>query len=232
MAPDDGPVRAAPAEPGAALGRADWVGAGRRLLIAEGIEAVKVTRLAEALGVTRGSFYWHFRNRADLLDALLRLWAGQNTRAVVEAADAALDLAAGILGLFDVWVDTGRFDPAFDAAMRDWARRSAKVRKAVEAADAARIEAIAALFARSGYPRDEAFIRARIIYFTQVGYYALGIRETMTRRLGFLERYYEGFTGRALAPALAEAHRARHLRRQARARSARTAAPRRERTRT
>jgi AcrR family transcriptional regulator len=215
---DEGVMRLAEdgAEGGGGLTRADWIGAARGLLIAEGIDAVKVTRLAGRLGVTRGGFYWHFADRADLLDALLDLWTGQNTRAVIDAADSALDLAGGILALFDVWVDAARFDPAFDAAMRDWARRSPKVRKAVEAADTARVEAIAELFARSGYDADDAFIRARIIYFTQVGYYALHIHETMTRRLGYLERYYESFTGRRLAPEVAAAHRARHLRREKR----------------
>ena len=201
---------------GATLARTDWIRAAKALLVAEGIDAVKVTRLADALGVSRGSFYWHFQDRADLLDALLGLWERQNTRAVVDAVDAALDLTSGILGLFDVWVDADRFDPALDAAMRDWARRSAKVREAVETADDARIHGIAGLFTRSGYDPTEAFIRARIIYFTQIGYYALGIRETPGRRMSYLESYFEGFTGRKLPPAIAEAYRARHLRLQAR----------------
>ena len=204
------------ADSGASLARADWIAAARTLLVAEGVDAVKVTRLAEALGVTRGSFYWHFADRADLLDALLELWERLNTRAVIEAAEGALDLTTGILSLFDVWVDVARFDPALDGAMRDWARRSAKVRKAVEAADDARVRAIAALFTRSGYDATEAFIRARIIYFTQIGYYALGIRETLMQRLGYLEGYFDGFTGRKLPAEIAEAHRARHMRLKAR----------------
>jgi AcrR family transcriptional regulator len=204
------------AESGASLARADWIASARALLVAEGVDAVKVTRLAEALGVTRGSFYWHFADRADLLDALLAQWERQNTRAVVEAVEGALDLTGGILGLFDVWVDEARFDPALDGAVRDWARRAPKVRKAVEKADDARVRAIADLFARSGYDAAEAFIRARIIYFTQIGYYALGIRETPAQRLGYLEGYFDGFTGRKLPAEIAAAHRARHLRLQAR----------------
>src|SRR3546814_18026331 len=105
------------------------------------IDSLKITRRAAALGVTRGGFYWHFRDRADLLDAVLAQWERQNTRAIVGAADAALDLTSGILALFDVWVDAERFDPTLDGAMRDWARRSAKVRRAVEKADARRVEA-------------------------------------------------------------------------------------------
>lgn len=206
------PVMAGDAAGGATLARADWIAAARTVLVAEGVDAVKVTRLADALGVTRGSFYWHFADRADLLDALLEQWERQNTRAVVEAADGALDLIGGILGLFDVWVDEARFDPALDGAVRDWARREGKVRKAMEKADDARVRAIAALFARAGYGAAEAFIRARIIYFTQIGYYALGISETLTRRMGYLESYFEGFTGRKLPAEIADAYRARHMR--------------------
>ncbi len=205
-------VTEATAPGGAALGRRDWIAAARRLLVAEGLEAVKITRLAEALGVTRGSFYWHFTDRADLLDALLALWERQNTRAVVEAAESALDLTSGVLALFDVWVDAARFDPALDGAVREWARRAARVRKAVQRADDARVAAIADLFARSGYDAGEAFIRARIIYFTQTGYYALGIAETLMERMRYLEGYFEGFTGRVLPSGVAEAYRARQSR--------------------
>jgi AcrR family transcriptional regulator len=204
------------AESAATLGRADWIAAARILLVAEGIDAVKVTRLAETLAVTRGSFYWHFTDRADLLDALLAGWERQNTRAVIDAVDDALDLTSGILALCDVWVDVERFDPALDGAIRDWARRSATVRRSVERADTARVDAIGDLFARNGYEATEAFIRARIIYFTQIGYYALGLRETTAQRLSYLEGYFEGFTGRKLAPDIAEAYRARHLRLQER----------------
>ena len=103
---------------GGGMSRADWIGAARALLVAEGIEAVKILRLADRLGVSRGSFYWHFTDRADLLEALLALWTRQNTRAVIDAADGALDLTAGILSLFDVWVDTERFDARLKRAAR------------------------------------------------------------------------------------------------------------------
>jgi AcrR family transcriptional regulator len=199
-------------EESGALGRADWLAAAQELLVSRGVDAVRITRMAEQLGVTRGSFYWHFKNRDELLDGLLGLWEAKNTRAVIEAAEDALDLTTGILGLFDVWIDVRRFDPRLDSALRDWARKSAKVRQAVEAADAARVSAVAALFARNGYGADEAVVRARIIYFSQVGYYALDLQETLLQRFKYLEAYFEGFTGRSLGPKIARAYRAKHLR--------------------
>ncbi len=201
-----------PTERPGALGRADWLRAAEEILVARGVEAVRITRLAEELGVTRGSFYWHFKDRGALLDALIARWETKNTRAVIEAAEDALDLTGGILALFDVWIDVRRFDPRLDSALRDWARRSAAVREAVEAADKARLRAIAELFTRNGYDEADAMVRARIIYFGQVGYYALGIRETLLERFKYLEAYFEGFTGRPLDPAVAEAYRAKHLR--------------------
>ena len=191
--------------------REDWIEAGLGLLVSKGVDAVRITRLADTLGVTRGSFYWHFKDRDDLLEELIGRWLRANTAAITAAADGALDLTSGILALFETWLEAERFDPRLDSAMRDWARRSAKVRAAVQAADDERVRAIADLFARNGYADTDAFIRARIIYFTQVGYYALGIREPMAKRFHYLEAYFEGFSGQTLDPNIAAAYRAKHL---------------------
>ncbi len=193
------------------LGRTDWIGAALGLLIEEGIDAVRITRLAEALDVTRGSFYWHFKDRDDLCAAMMAYWERTNTAAVLSAVENSGTLADGILALFDAWLDIARFDPKLDSAMRDWARRSDDVRRAVEQADTARVDAITDLFAAHGYAPAEARIRARVIYFGQVGYYALDIEETLVQRLDNLETYYLAFTGRDLDPELARRYRDRHL---------------------
>ncbi len=196
---------------GQTLGRGDWIEAALKLLMDEGESAVRITRLAEALGVTRGGFYWHFKDRADLLDALLQTWSNMNTKGMVEAVQEADDLTSAVLDLFAVWIDRRRFDPRLDSALREWARRSEKVKRAVKKADDRRVEALARAFERAGFEPTEALIRARILYFTQVGYYALDLRETLVKRLGFLEAYFLGFTGEALDPKRAEAFRRRHL---------------------
>lgn len=193
------------------LGRTEWLSAALRLFIEEGIGALRITRLAEELSVTRGSFYWHFKDRGELLAAITAFWKRKNTAAVVTAVEEARSLSDGVLRLFDAWVDPDSFDPRLDIAMREWARRSDAIRAAVEAADARRIDAITAFYRRFGYPMPDAFIRARVIYFTQLGYYALEVQEPMTERLGYLEAYYESFTGRRLGAKAAAAYRARHL---------------------
>ena len=190
----------------------DWINAALKLLISRGAEAVRITLLAESLGVSRGSFYWHFKDRDALLDALLDHWRNKNTAAVVSAMNDEQMLADGILNLFAVWIHFELFDPKLDSAMRDWGRQSRKVRRAVEAADEERVAAIAALFERNGFSKKLALVRARVLYFTQVGYYSMSIEETLVERMGNLEAYYEAFTGRKLNPAMAKEFRDRHLR--------------------
>ena len=195
----------------APLTRADWLAAAIRIFIAEGVASVRITRLADELKMTRGSFYWHFADRDDLLAAIVEFWARKNTRAVVAACDGIDELDLGVLALFDAWIDPDIFDPRLDLAIREWARRDAAIRKLVAKADDKRIEAICALYCRSGVAKREAFIRARVIYFTQIGYYALEVKETLAERLGYFESYYLSFTGRSLAPAAAAAYRRKHL---------------------
>jgi AcrR family transcriptional regulator len=178
------------------LSAQDWIKAARAAFIDGGIEAVKVDRLALSLGVTRGSFYWHFRSRAALLDALLRDWADSNTTPIVRAVEAAGDDGhARMLALIRTWIDETNFSPAYDSAVRDWARRSQRVAAAVRRIDARRIALLDSTFRRFGYPPDEALIRARVTYFHQVGYYALAIRETKRKRLALLPLYYRALTG-------------------------------------
>lgn len=192
------------------LGRVDWITAAMALLIDEGIDAVRITRLAENLSVTRGSFYWHFKDRDDLLAALRRGWEQRNTPAVQEAVENADTLAEGVLGIFDAWLIAGRFDAQLDHAMRAWAKTDPDIAAAVDDADRIRIGEIAAMFETHGFEDDEALIRARVLYFAQIGFYALGEHEPLSERSPYLETYFQCFTGRTLDPAIAAEFRAKH----------------------
>ena len=191
------------------LQRFDWLLAALEVFVAQGIEAVRITRLADDLGVTRGSFYWHFSNRNDLIDALVEYWRDKNTQAIVEAMEKATSLSDGIFRLFDTCLDTGLFDPRLDLAIREWARRSETIRLAVDDADTIRVQSITDFFTRFDYPMPQAFIRARVIYFAQIGFYALDVKEPLATRVSYTEAYFESFTGRRLAPEGADAFRKR-----------------------
>lgn len=196
------------------LQRDDWIVAGLRVLIDEGIDAVQITRLARDLDVTRGSFYWHFKGREDLLAALLAEWRARNTFVMVDVLEKATSLEAGILDLFFVWTDHSQFDPDLDLAVRNWGYGDHQVRQFVSAEDDNRIDAITRFFNRNGYPSPEAFIRARVIYFTQLSYYALRITEPMEERLSYLAAYFQCFTGRDIDDSVTEAFRTRLIKRE------------------
>ncbi len=177
------------------LTRNDWIKAALDALIADGVEAVQITTLSKSLGVTRGSFYWHFENRNALLTALLEEWRAKNSDMMAEALTKSPTLQDGILDLFAVWVDHEKYDPSLDQAVRDWARRSGEIRAIVEKEDNNRVAAIASFFERFGYETTEAFIRARVIYFTQLSYYQLNIDEPLAKRASYLAAYFRCFTG-------------------------------------
>lgn len=193
------------------LQRFDWLLKALAIFIEEGIDAVRITRLANELNVTRGSFYWHFSNREDLIEALVDYWKSRNTHAIVDSVASAKSLSDGIFRFFETCLDTQLFDPRLDLAIREWARRSPEIRQQLDAADRVRVQALTDFYQRFDYPMPEAFIRARVIYFAQIGFYALDVHEDLATRLSYSEAYFESFTGKHLKPEKAEAFR-QHIR--------------------
>ena len=189
--------RRAPRE--GAFGRDDWLAAARKALVKGGIEQVKVERLAKQVHVTRGSFYYHFRSRGELLNTLLDHWEATNTGPMLRAIDTAIAQGpTGIHALVSMWIEEREFSPSYDSAVRDWARKDAKVACVVRAVDDKRIAALTLLMQVYGYQGDEAMVRARVMYFHQVGYYALGIHETLQERLRLEPIYLKALTGCAI----------------------------------
>lgn len=154
------------------------------MLVARGVERVRVEALARTLRITRGSFYWHFRSRKALLDSLLEDWRVRNTAPfLAAAADERRSGEDKFRAIVNVWLDESEYDPAYDAAIREWARTSAPVANLVRRVDRRRIALLAGICRELGCDPQEAEIRARITYFHQVGYYALGLKESdRTRR--------------------------------------------------
>ncbi len=73
------------------LSAADWIEAATQVIAEAGVSAVAVEPLAQRLGVTKGSFYWHFANRDALLQATLERWEREDTEAAIAALEAIGD---------------------------------------------------------------------------------------------------------------------------------------------
>ncbi len=189
-----------------------WLDAAYDLLVEGGVEAVKVLPLAQRLGLSRTSFYWHFADREALLSGLIIRWRAQNTGNLIARCEApAATIAEAMLNLIDCWVDPQLFDSRLEFAMRTWALTDPGVGAALIEADALRLAAITALFQRFGYGATEADTRARTLYLTQVGYIALRSEESFAVRMGRIPAYVLTFSGVAPTAAEVAAFRARHM---------------------
>jgi AcrR family transcriptional regulator len=146
----------------------NWLLAGLDALRKGGVGAVRVERLAGDVGVTKGSFYWHFRDRGALLDALLEFWSREMTDAEFERIQTLRGgLAARLLALAEDVLEKGmgRYDPA----VRAWGRSDRKVAAAVAQVDRRRVRALTGFFEEGGFGAAEARTRARLFYTFLLG---------------------------------------------------------------
>ncbi|MCZ4351225.1 TetR/AcrR family transcriptional regulator [Roseovarius aestuarii] len=176
--------------------REDWLNVARDVLVSEGVAEVKVLALGARLDVSRSSFYGYFKSRKHLLKALLDDWEDRNTKSIVDKVEMpASSISEAVCNFFRCFLDPKLFDHGLDFAVREWSRRDSAVRQRIDAADATRLKALCAMFERFGYSEYDADTRARILYFMQLGYHALELREPMSERVARLDGYLRGFTG-------------------------------------
>ncbi len=176
--------------------RDDWLNVAMDVLISDGVDQIKVLNLAERMAVSRSSFYWYFKSRQELLDALLARWQAMNTAALVAQAEAPAETITGaVCNVHRCVVNNDLFDTALDFAIRDWARKSGKVRRALDQSDARRLEALCAMFTRYGYTEVEAETRARVLYYMQIGYDLAQLNEPISARIAMVPHYLYVFTG-------------------------------------
>ncbi|MEM7411097.1 MAG: TetR/AcrR family transcriptional regulator [Myxococcota bacterium] len=148
--------------------RRDWVLAGLSRLGRHGIEGVRVEPLAKDLGVTKGSFYWHFKDRRDLHDAMLEEWAATATHAVIEQAQAGGEEAGSRLERL-VEIASRGFDGRTELALRSWGEAEPRVAEVVESVDTARLAYLRRLLRDLGHSPLAAEARAFLIYSLLVG---------------------------------------------------------------
>ncbi len=161
----------------------DWIEAAKRTLVDEGISGLKIDRLANRLGVTRGGFYHNFKDRDDFFEQVIRYWE-ESCRFLPDEPPPAKpsDAAEWIDRLIDRLIESDGYDPRFDLAMREWARADKRAEWAVERADRERIATLQKFFATIGYDQEHAAIRARVLYYHQIGYYAIGVQQSVAER--------------------------------------------------
>ena len=157
------------------LTRRDWILAALAAFAEGGVEAVRIEPLAKNLGVSKGSFYWHFKDRAALLDGLIELWNLDFTRAMIDrvaplesAAERLRALARDVLASTMYGVDSAMAE----AALQAWARMDPQVAARVRLIEEERVSYLASELALAGLPKRRAGAMARTIYLALLGLYS------------------------------------------------------------
>lgn len=180
--------------------REGWLETGYQALIDGGVDAVKIQPLAKQLNLSRTSFYWFFEDREALLTALIEGWAERTTAPLISATqEYAESRAEAMLNVLACFL-SGAFDARLEFAVRSWALQDEGVAERVRIADEARLNALRDMLMRWRQPRQEADIRARTIYLTQIGYISMRAQEDIETRLARIPTYVEIYTGQTVQP--------------------------------
>jgi AcrR family transcriptional regulator len=149
------------------LSAKDWLDQGLRTLARHGFPALKAEPLAKAMGVSRGSFYWHFADIRAYHAAILKHWREVAAERVIANLEAAADHADPLQLLLQQAFDSR---PALEKAVRSWATFDPAARSAVQAIDRRRVDYIESRFRASGLSPNVARARAQILYWAFVGF--------------------------------------------------------------
>ena len=178
--------------------RNDWIEGAIDVLAEHGIAGLRVEVLAKNFGVTKGSFYWHFKDRQDLLDAVLQLWKEGRLRDIEKqtTAIAGKELAQ-IHHVIDVYSAVrNRKGISIELAVRDWARHDPRVSAVVEEVDAYRLDCTRKLFLALGLTDDEAHARSILVFAYVFGHSLMAYDRNNPKVTEFKRWIAERITGR------------------------------------
>lgn len=156
--------------------RRQWVLAGAQALAENGVEAVKVERLAKQIGVSKAPFYWRFKDRQALLDAILDYWREDQTKSLIDRVAPLGTPRARLDALIALSLDTeidGIDVAGIEGAIRAWAAQDESVAGFVAEVDALRIAYLVEQLSALGAREAEARALAGGIYLALIGLYTV-----------------------------------------------------------
>jgi AcrR family transcriptional regulator len=149
------------------LSAKDWLDQGLRTLAKSGFTALKAEPLAKAMGMSRGSFYWHFADIGAYHAAILKHWREVAAEQIIAGLEAA-PKNENPLPLLLRQAFGGK--PALENAIRIWATVDPTARAAVQAIDRRRLGYVENLLKQAGLTPDLAGARAQILYWAFLGF--------------------------------------------------------------
>ena len=149
--------------------RTSWIEEGLRALAAGGPDAVRIELLAQALGVSRGGFYWHFDDRRALLEELLDVWERASVDEVIARVESEDGDARAKLRRLSALAASSDEPLRTDLAVRDWARREPAIAERLRRVDNRRMEYVRSLFGAFCPDEDDVEARCLVFYSLWIG---------------------------------------------------------------
>jgi AcrR family transcriptional regulator len=170
-----------------------WIEAGLAEMASHGIDGVRVEVLAKNLGVTKGGFYRRFKDRAALLDGILKTWSAGRIASIERQTSldgaTARDRLRAVIRLYSERMNTAGM--AVELAIRQWARSDAAAAAAVASVDAARLKNVGQLYRATGMSADEADAQAFLFYCFIFGQSLLFLERGPRKRTQLIARSAE-----------------------------------------
>jgi AcrR family transcriptional regulator len=152
--------------------RNSWIEEGLSALAAGGPDAVRIEPLAQALGVSKGGFYWHFKDRQTLLEEMLDAWERTWVDEVIEAVEVEAedeDARSRLRRLFALATASGGELLRIELAIRNWGRREESVAKRLRQVDNRRMDYMRSLFAAICEDDDDVEVRCLLAFSLFIG---------------------------------------------------------------
>jgi len=149
--------------------RTSWIQEGLRALGVGGLDAVRIEKLAQALGVTKGGFYWHFDDRPALLEEMLDAWERLVVDEVIERVEGGGGDARAKLRRLSALASSSGDLMKIELAIRDWARRDKAVAKRLRRIDNRRMEYMRSLFGAFCRDKDDVEVRCMLVFSLFIG---------------------------------------------------------------
>ena len=161
------------------LSAEDWAQAALDLIAEQGVAAVAVEPLARRLGVTKGSFYWHFPSRDALLQAALERWEKVEQEQVFGQLEAIADPRERLRALFVLVAHEYKAHIIYSELLK--ALDHPAVQPVIGRVSDRRLDYLTASFRQAGLGRNDAQNRARLAYAAYVGFLQLNLQLKQTR---------------------------------------------------
>ena len=166
------------------LSAEDWLDQGLRTLAEKGFTALKAEPLSKAMGVSRGSFYWHFADIRAFHAALLQHWREIATEQIIATLESGSNKGERLRLLLQR-VFSAKL--TLENAVRTWATLNPAARSAVQAIDRRRLGYIESLLSERGLSSDVARARAQVLYWAFLGFVQSDKQEPPSARSSILE---------------------------------------------